>query len=295
MPVEVLMVTHDPELKAYRNRELVQRLRNRDVPVTVVAPAHLAVTASATGPRLWHINGRRLQPSIVLNALYKNSGVGLDAVRILERAGFPVINRADAWYAAKLKPLASVYLTAAGIPHPPTLFSYSTPAKVATQLFKRSRYVVFKPPSGSLGYGMVRYRNSRNLVKRLREWRSKNRYVHAQAFVRNPGRDIRAVVIGNQVVGATYRIAPPGSWRTNVTSGGTPKNCPVSPQIRDLSLRATRALGLDIAGVDLIEGKNGLQVLELNAWPNYELYDAIVGIDVADVLARYIISRARQA
>lgn len=149
--------------------------------------------------------------------------------------------------------------------------------------------------TGSLGRGLVRYRNGRLLTQRLREWRKKKHYIHVQAYIRNPGRDIRAVVIGNQVVGATYRIAPPGSWRTNVAAGGTPKNCPVTPQLRDISIRATKALGLDIAGVDLIEGVNGLQVLELNAWPNYERYDATVGIDVADVLAQYILYRLQRA
>lgn len=297
LSVEILLVTHDPNLSSYRNRELVLRLKRRNANPIVVAPEQLVFIGGKPGPAVWHIDGYRLNPDLVVNALYRNSGTGLDAIRFLEEAGLPVINSSSAWYAAKVKPLASIRLAAKGLPHPPSLFSYQAPVKIARHLFnrKRQKHVVLKPKSGSLGRGLVRYKNGSSLPTKIRLWQKKRQYVYAQSFVRNPGRDIRAVVIGDQVVGATYRLAPKGNWRTNVALGGKPKNCPVTPALRELAIKATRAIGLDVAGVDLIESPSGLQILEVNAWPNYEQYDRIVGIDVADELAQFIINCARTA
>src|SRR5690606_1155636 len=119
--------------------------------------------------------------------------------------------------------------------------------------------------------------------------------VYLQRFVPNPGRDIRVMVVGGEAIGATYRLARRGRWKTNITAGGIPAPCPVTPELAAIALAATASVGLDIAGVDVIEGPQGYQILEINAWPNYERFDQVAGVDVADRIAQLLIARAQKA
>lgn len=290
--MQIVLITHDPDLSEYRNEQLVRRLRKRGVDVRILAPGQEIVRLKGGRITVLDARGRELNPDLVVNGLFLNTGRGLDLVRVFEAAGHNVVNRADPWYYAKMKHLAGAILSAAGIPHPSTVFSHGAPRGLRRQVRRLGRRVVFKPWDSALGTGSVRYRRERIFRATLRRWLRRHQSVYAQAFVRNPGRDIRALVVGGDVLGATYRYAPRGKWKTNVAAGGRPANCRVTEPIRQLSLAATRALGLDIAGVDLIEGPDGLQILELNAWPNYRRYDETVGIDVADRLAQYLQNRA---
>ncbi|MDQ7793822.1 MAG: RimK family alpha-L-glutamate ligase [bacterium] len=293
--MQILLITHDPRLRQYRTRELVRRLRDRHVDPVVLAPRQALVSIQSGRVVLLGPRGPALRPDLVLNALYLRSQRDLDAVRAMEGAGYQVINRADAWYAAKVKPLTAARLTAAGLPHPTTLFSRGVPPVLREQAAAMVGWVVVKPWNGALGHGIRRFRNRSVLLAWLRRLAQRGRPALVQGYVPNPGRDIRVLVIGGEVVGATYRVATGQSWRTNVAAGATPVRCEPTYPMRDLAVEATWALGLDIAGVDLMEGPDGLTVLELNAWPDYERFDKVAGVDVADHLARYLVRRATKS
>lgn len=292
--MQIVLVTNDRNLKEYRNRELADRLERRGAVLIPLAPGSESVVAEA-GRIVLACQDQVIQPDLVVNGLTSKTGKGLYLVRLLEAAGFRVVNRAEPWYWAKYKPIATVGLVVRDIPHPPTLFAgtYSPSTTVLARRLNKRR-LVLKPWNGALGQGVIRVRNDKSLSLRLRRWYNRHGTIYAQSYIRSARRrDIRALVIGNQVFGATYRYAPRGHWKTNVAAGGKPANCPVTPEITKLSLQATRALGLDYAGVDLIEGRRGLQVLEVNAWPNYHVYDQVVGIDIADRLAQYLCAQIR--
>ena len=291
--MEIAFITHDPEIRQQRNRKLISALQRRGVSVRVLAPGRETVRIRGRNIAFLDGEGRMLEPDLVVNALFRNSGWGLDLVRAFESAGFPVVNRAEAWHRAKMKQLTSAALAAAGIPQPPTVFSHGLPKGLWRRVRWLGRRIVLKPPNSALGRGAIRLRRSRITPRRLRRWYRQHASVYAQAYVPNPGRDIRVVVVGTETLGATYRYAPRGAWKTNVAAGGRPARCEVTEPLRRLALAATRAVGLDVAGVDVIESPNGLQVLELNAWPNYHIYDAVAGVDVAGRLADYLINRAR--
>lgn len=290
--LEIALVTHDANIVQQRNRKLVHALTQRGVDVRVVAPGRETVRIRGAEVAFFDSTGRRVQPDLVVNALYRNSGWGLDLVRAFELAGYPVVNRAEAWHRAKMKHLTGAALAAAGVAQPPVVFSHGLPRGMWRRVRWLGRRIVLKPWNSALGQGSIRYRRSAVTPLRLRRWRRKHGSVYAQAFVPNPGRDIRVVVVGSETLGATYRYARKGMWKTNVAAGGRPAYCRVTEPLRRLALAATRAVGLDVAGVDIIEGSEGLQVLELNAWPNYHIYDRVARIDVAGHLADYLIKRA---
>ena len=109
-----------------------------------------------------------------------------------------------------------------------------------------------------------------------------------QEFIPHDQQDIRVFVIGDQAVAAMVRQG--NSWKTNVAQGAKAIPIPLNDRLCDLSLRATRALGADYAGVDLLPLKgDGYTVIEINGIPGWRGLQGATGIDIADRLAGYAV------
>ncbi|HCC33950.1 MAG TPA: hypothetical protein DEQ28_08675 [Clostridiales bacterium] len=285
-----LMITHDPELRQYRNRELVDRLRTRDVRSLVLAPGQIVVSARSSRLTALGPAGFPIEDALILNALYRTNLADLDLIRILETAGHPIVNRADAWYVASVKALTGARLAAAGLPHPPTLASPGISQVLESEAASFRGWVVAKPWSGARPGPTRRYR-SRQAAPAYRRRRRRGQPALLQEFVPNPGRSIRTIVVGQEVIGACHVLARKPEWRPSAAPNARAVRCEVTPPLEDLALAATRVVGLDIAGVDLIEGPDGLELLGLCAWPDYERYDRVVGTDVAGRIVDFLVSR----
>jgi ribosomal protein S6--L-glutamate ligase len=95
------------------------------------------------------------------------------------------------------------------------------------------------------------------------------------------GRDVRALVVGDRVAGAMRREARKGEFRSNLHRGGFGKAADLSREVEEAAVRAARVLGLDVAGVDLLESANGPKVMELNSSPGFEGLERATGLDIA--------------
>ncbi|HEY8418616.1 MAG TPA: RimK family alpha-L-glutamate ligase [Limnochordales bacterium] len=288
------IVTHDRHARAYRTRALLDRLRRRGAAWTVLSPDQIVMYLSGSGVRLFDPVGRPLHPDVVLNALYLASGHGLEIIEGLEALGIPVVNSAAGWRKAKTKALASVAFHVHGVTQPETVWSAGAPPSV----YHVARAgvgppLVYKPWRGTLGVGVTLLTRPAAVGRVVTRLARRGAPVYLQRFVPNPGRDIRVMVVGDQAIGATYRLARRGRWKTNVAAGGIPAPCPVTDELAAVAIAATRSVGLDIAGVDVIEGPHGYAVLEINAWPNYRRFDQVAGVDVADCVAALLISRGQ--
>jgi tetrahydromethanopterin:alpha-L-glutamate ligase len=205
----------------------------------------------------------------------------MDALHRLEAAGVPIINPPRAIEAAVDKYLALAQLDAAGLAVPATWVGESA-AEALGAFEALGGDVVVKPLFGSEGRGLVRV-SDRELARRAFQTLERlGAVLYVQRFVPHPGHDLRVFVLGDRVLGAIRRHAPDGDWRTNVAVGGRPEACPLDPQTEGLALRAARAVGAAIAGVDLLpDARGGLVVLEVNAVPGWRALAAATGIDVA--------------
>jgi len=148
---------------------------------------------------------------------------------------------------------------------------------------------VVKPIFGFKGMDIHCVVDDEHSVKLLRSVIDTRGVLYLQRFISNPGRDIRVFVVGGDVPSAIYRLAPPGSWINNLSRGGSHKRCEVTGEIAGLAVEAAGAVGAVYAGVDLIEGEDGLQILEVNGTPSIRgIYEAC-GVNVAQDIVKCVL------
>jgi len=138
--------------------------------------------------------------------------------------------------------------------------------------------------------------NDRDAAEALLEHKARlGGYVHGtyyiQQYVDKPGRDIRTMVIGDDVVYAVYRSS--AHWITNTARGAEAQPCPLTPDIADLSLAAARAVGGGIVAVDLLEAADGrLLVSEVNDTPEFHGAMKVTDADIAGKMVEYLLNIA---
>lgn len=220
------------------------------------------------------------------------------AARCLASAGVEVVNSPDATELCGDKWRTTVALEAAGVPTPRTALGL-TPQATLDALDAIGYPALIKPLVGSWGRLVARLPDRAGAeavleyVAALPGPQSHIGYV--QELIDKPDRDIRVIVVGGEVLGAVYRTGE--SLRTNVALGGQTRPCEVTPEITKLSIDATAAVGTDIAGVDLIEDRDGrLLVLEVNHRVEFTGFQSALAdrVDVAGHIVDHLLERAQR-
>lgn len=211
----------------------------------------------------------------------------MDVLHRLQARGVAVLNPPKAVEVCVDKYLATSLLEAAGLRVPPTIVCQHADAALEafTQL---GGDVVVKPLFGSEGRGMVRVSDPDLAWRTFRTLERTQCVLYLQKFIAHPGWDLRAFVISNRVVAAMRRHAR-GGWRTNVAQGGAAEPVRLSREEEDLALRAARAVGCPVAGVDLLPGPGGeLYALEVNAVPGWRALAPVTGVDIPLEMLRFL-------
>lgn len=214
-----------------------------------------------------------------------------DLLRAFENS-IIVMNRPTAIQNAANKFFSFYLFKLAYLPIPQTVIS--SELEVAMKTIEKFEFVVVKPIFGSQGEGIIKLERSQpesELASKLRELLKERGVLYLQEFVPNPGRDIRVFVVGEEALGAIYRISRKGSFVSNLSQGATPVKCELTEEMQELAIRATKAVGADFAGVDLIEGEEGLLLLEVNATPSGKGIKLACGIDVTKRVVELLFER----
>lgn len=220
---------------------------------------------------------------------------GYYASLLLEAQGVRTVNRSEVIGVCGDKLRTSLELGRSGLPTPRTAVAL-TPQAALDAMEEFGFPVVVKPLTGSWGRlaALVRDRTEAETVLEHRAALSspQQHIIYLQELIEKPDRDIRVLVVGDEVVGATYRYSE--SWRTNAGRGARSVPCPLNPELTELGLGAAKAVGGGVLGVDLVEGPDGLYVLEVNHTVEFRGLQLAHGdaIDVADAIVSHALDVA---
>lgn len=149
--------------------------------------------------------------------------------------------------------------------------------------------VIIKLLEGTQGIGVLLAETVQSAEAIIELLQSQKQNILIQKFVaESKGRDIRAFVVGDQVVAAMRRVAQGQEFRSNVHRGGQTESVNLDDRYRETAVRAAQIMGLRVAGVDLLEGKDGPQVVEVNSSPGLEGIEGCTQLDIAGAIIDYI-------
>jgi len=149
--------------------------------------------------------------------------------------------------------------------------------------------VVIKLLEGTQGIGVILAPEAKIAESIIETLHSTKQNVLIQSFVaESRGRDIRALVVGDRVVAAMRRVASGDEFRSNVHRGGTVEKVELTPEFEEAAVRSAQIMGLRVAGVDMLEGKDGPLVMEVNSSPGLEGIERATGLDVAGAIIDFI-------
>jgi [lysine-biosynthesis-protein LysW]--L-2-aminoadipate ligase len=213
------------------------------------------------------------------------------ALSILNSWGIKTVNSCQVVNTCGDKVLTSMALIQHNVPTPRTVVALSVEA--ALRAIEEMGYpVVLKPAVGSWGRLLSKV-NDRDTAEAVLKHKDTlggpaHSVFYIQEYVDKPSRDIRTLVVGEEVVYAMYRRS--AHWITNTARGGEALPCPLSPEIRELSLAAAQAVGGGILAVDLLETTGGhLLVNEVNHTPEFHGAAKAVDVDIAGKMADYVL------
>jgi [lysine-biosynthesis-protein LysW]--L-2-aminoadipate ligase len=220
----------------------------------------------------------------------------LYAARLLQMQGTKTVNSCEVISTCGDKVLTTLALLNRNIPTPRTAIAFSEESALAA-IEAMGYPIVLKPPVGSWGR-LISKVNDRQAAETVVEHkmavdRSRRDPFYIQNYIDKPGRDIRTLVVGDEVIYAIYRRS--SHWITNTARGGEPEFCPLSPEIASLSLAAAQAVGGGIVAVDLLETADGqLLINEVNHTPEFHGAAKATDADVAGKIVDYTLKIARE-
>jgi ribosomal protein S6--L-glutamate ligase len=219
----------------------------------------------------------------------------LALIRHLESAGVPLTAGSRGVAAAKDKFRCLQALTTAGLPVPRTSIARQPPDEDWAVRAVGGPPVVLKFTTGTHGVGVFLAESAEAARTILDAMWSIERNLLVQEYVAaSAGRDLRLFVVGDRVVAAIRRHAPEGSLRSNLHHGGTAEAYEPEPALVEIALRAARAVHLEVAGVDILEGPDGPLVCEVNCSPGLEGIEDATAVDVAGAIADHALARAAE-
>jgi [lysine-biosynthesis-protein LysW]---L-2-aminoadipate ligase len=213
----------------------------------------------------------------------------------LELLGYEVINNSKIGEICGNKLLTSMVLRKNNVPTPKSFFSFNSESafSLVNEQDLEKNPLVFKPVIGSWGRGVFPVRNKevgRMIVEMRQESSSPfSNIYYFQELVKRPPRDIRCIVLGEQVIAAIYRYSSNDEWRTNVSRGGKAEMIKITSELESIAIKAAKAVGTGILGIDMMEDEeHGLMVHEINNTVEFKGASSATGINIAGLIIDYI-------
>ncbi|HND49627.1 MAG TPA: lysine biosynthesis protein LysX [Anaerolineales bacterium] len=219
---------------------------------------------------------------------------GLYISKIYEANGVTVVNSPQVAERCGDKYVTSQILAREGIPTPRVLMAFDEESALAA--VEAVGYpAVLKPVVGSWGRLLAKVDN-REMAESVIEHKATlgvhHQVFYIQEYINKPGRDIRAFVVGDELIAAIYRSSE--NWITNTARGGVASNCPLTPELSDLCKRTARAMGGGLLAIDVFETENGLSVNEVNHTMEFRNSITTTGVNIPALMVDYVLAVAQE-
>lgn len=286
--MKIAILSRNPKL--YSTDRLITSAENRGHEVTVIDPLLCYLDITSLRPAI-HYKGKILKdfdaiiPRIGASVTFYATAV----LRQFEMMGVYCVNESVAISRSRDKLRAMQILSRKGIGMPVTGCAHST--KMTQELVKSvgGAPLVIKLLEGTQGKGVILAETDKAAESVIEAFRGLNAYFLVQEFIKESGgEDIRCFVVGDKVIASMSRKAKEGEFRSNLHRGGTAKMVKLTPDERNTAIRAAKAMGLNVAGVDILRSNHGPLVMEVNSSPGLEGIEKSTSKDVAGLILEYI-------
>ncbi len=270
----------------YSTSRIVLAARSRGHDVTVADPLEFHIVVSKGRPDMF-LGGQSIPPvDLVLPRIGASiTNYGLAVVRQFDMMGIPVLNSAVAIARSRDKLRAMQLLTRKNIDVPRTVCA-RTPDSVDYALsFIGGAPAIVKLQQGTQGIGTMIAETPQAVTSLLETlWAMGQDIILQEYIAESRGRDYRAIVVGGRVIAAMRRQAKKGEFRSNLHRGGLAVGVALPKRYERAAIGAVKVMGLEVAGVDMLEGRDGPKILEINSSPGLEGIERASGVDVAGAI-----------
>lgn len=274
----------------YSTSRLIEAAKKRKHEVIIVDPLKCIIEIEKKNPRI-HYKGEYLDD---VDAIIPRIGAsitffGTAVVRQFEmRKVFSVVE-SQALVRSRDKLRSLQVLARAGVGLPKTVFTNDSKDTDHVIQAVGGAPMIIKLLEGTQGLGVVLAETKNAASSVLEAFNGLGARVIAQEFIKEAGgADIRAFVVDGQVVGAMKRQGKEGEFRSNLHRGGSATIIELTEEEENTALKACKAMGLGVAGVDMLQAESGPLVLEVNSSPGLEGIEKATGKDIAKAIIRYI-------
>jgi ribosomal protein S6--L-glutamate ligase len=286
--MKIAILSTNPEL--YSTRRLVEAIRQKGHTAVVIDHVKCFVMIEGGKPTIIY-KGKTVKG---IDAVIPRIGTSVNAfgcavVRQFELMKVFTTVKSQAILRSRDKLRSMQVLAKSGVDIPKTIFA-KNPTQV-TELIQLvgGPPVIIKLLEGTQGVGVVLAETIKAAKSTIEAFYGlKANFLIQEYIAESKGADIRAFVIGNKVVAAMRRQGAEGDFRSNLHRGGEGSRIELSPEEEDTAIAAARALGVKIAGVDMLQSERGPLVMEVNSSPGLRGIEEITGIDVASLIVSYI-------
>ncbi|MEM7552480.1 MAG: 30S ribosomal protein S6--L-glutamate ligase [Bacteroidota bacterium] len=287
--LKIVLLASNAEL--YSNKRIMEAGEERGHEMRFVNISQCYMNISSSSPEVHYRGGEFLKDvdAIIPRIKPAMTFYGCAVVRQFQSIGTFCLNDSVSIAHSRDKLRSLQILSKNSIPMPTTGFANSPVDTADIIKMVGGAPLVIKLLEGTQGKGVVLAETNKAAESVINAFKSLQANILVQEFIKEAqSKDIRCFVIDGKVIGSIQRQAAAGEFRANLHLGGTASSVKITPEERKIALTATKAMGLKVAGVDIIRSNEGPKVLEINSSPGLEGIEDITGKDVAGMMIECI-------
>jgi ribosomal protein S6--L-glutamate ligase len=280
--------------RLYSTRRLVEAARAQGHRPVVLDTLRCNLVLARDRPRILYRGKELAGIGVVIPRIGASlTGYGLSVVNQFDMMGVPILNNAVPIARARDKLRALQLLSRFGIDIPRTVMCrYREEVPLAVEQVG-GLPCIMKLIQGTQGVGVLIASTMAEVEGMLDTlWTLGQEILLQELIAESRGRDVRALVIGDQVAAAMRRTAREGEFRSNIHRGGEGQALELPREYAQAAVKAARVIGLEVAGVDMLESRGGPKIMEVNSSPGFEGLERVTGVDIAELYVKHALEVA---